>query len=121
MAHILICDDEVHIANILKFQIESAGHRCMAVNFAKEALFWAADTEFDFIITDVKMPQWNGLDLVKALVDVRDCKIAVVTAYSEEAISQEIKDFPNVCAVIKKPWDRDKLLELIEEHCAVKE
>ena len=77
MARILIVDDEVHMRAILATNLQQDGHfviEAAGVAAAKKAI---AENEYDVIITDHKMPDGTGLDVLK-LVQQDDPTASVI-------------------------------------------
>lgn len=69
MAHILICEDEPHIASGLKFNLELDGHQVDVVENGEDALSHIAATPdvFDAMILDVMLPGIDGFLVAQAL------------------------------------------------------
>src|SRR5687768_2285237 len=61
---ILVADDEDSIRSLLEHFLSSAGHSVVIVGSAREACEAIARRPFDLIITDVLMPDGDGLDLI---------------------------------------------------------
>jgi CheY-like chemotaxis protein len=117
MANILICDDEEAIKSLLQFQLESAGHHCISAEQGLEGFKKALHEKVDLIITDMMMPMWSGYDLAGALELIRNnIKIIVITGFSENELLEKVRSVSNVIGIFKKPWDKNELLSLIEEH-----
>lgn len=77
MARILVVDDEVHLRTILATNLQLDGHFVFdagGVAAAKEAI---AENEYDVVITDHKMPDGTGLDVLK-LVQQDDSTASVI-------------------------------------------
>ena len=64
---ILIADDEDSIRSLLEHFLTSGGHTVVAVGNAREACQAMARQPFDLVITDVLMPEGDGLDLITEL------------------------------------------------------
>lgn len=64
---ILVADDEDSIRSLLEHFLNSAGHRVVIVGSAREASEAMAKQMFDLVITDVLMPEGDGLDLITEL------------------------------------------------------
>lgn len=64
---ILVADDEDSIRSLLEHFLNSAGHRVVIVGSAREAFEVMASQTFDLVITDVLMPEGDGLDLITEL------------------------------------------------------
>jgi len=69
MAHILICEDEPHIASGVKFNLELEGHQVDVVENGEDALSRIAATPdaFDAMILDVMLPGIDGFLVAQAL------------------------------------------------------
>ena len=64
---ILVADDEDSIRSLLEHFLANGGHRVVIVGSAREAFDAIAKDAFDLVITDVLMPDGDGLDLITAL------------------------------------------------------
>jgi len=104
---ILIVDDEEVICNILARRLTKEGYVCMTANDGREALKHFYKNTFSLIISDIKMPEMDGLELLKRIRDVDPKMIVImVTAFPEidravEAMRLGAYDF------IIKPADLD--------------
>ena len=77
MARILIVDDEVHMRAILATNLQQDGHFVIEAAGVAEAKKAIAENEYDVIITDHKMPDGSGLDVLK-LVQQDDPTASVI-------------------------------------------
>ena len=77
MARILIVDDEVHMRAILATNLQQDGHFVIEAAGVAEARKAIAENEYDVIITDHKMPDGTGLDVLK-LVQQDDPTASVI-------------------------------------------
>ncbi len=64
---ILIADDEPYVARVLKLVLVKEGYEVTCVNNGKQALDSYRETRPDIIVTDVKMPQMTGRELVETI------------------------------------------------------
>lgn len=64
---ILVVDDDAVQANLRKLVLENAGFRVSATNSPKLALLIVREENFDLILSDVIMPEMNGIEFVEAL------------------------------------------------------
>ncbi len=81
---ICIVDDEVEVCNSLCELFESEGIHCIATSDPEEAGGWLLSrTDLRLLITDVRMPGSNGLELVRAASRTRpDLAVIVMTGYA---------------------------------------
>ena len=81
---ILILDDEASIVDILSQHLSAEGYECRPTTSPSQALEWIAQEEFSLLITDLKMPEMNGVEVVRRAKEVRpELAAVVVTALIE--------------------------------------
>jgi putative two-component system response regulator len=126
---ILIVDDEKMIYSVLAQRLAKEGYACMMANNGREALGYFYQNNFSLIISDIKMPEMNGLELLKNVKAVRpDMMFIIMTAYPEidmavEAIRLGANDFiikpvdlELVVFSVKKALEQKRMEEEIEAH-----
>jgi CheY-like chemotaxis protein len=64
---VLVVDDEEPVRQLVKEVLEDAGYRVAAAARAHEALGFLADPSLDAIVSDIRMPEGSGLDLLAAV------------------------------------------------------
>jgi len=110
MALILLVDDDDAVRGPLSAQLESLGHTCHLAKDGKAAVALVRDTEYDLIISDIRMPVMDGLEFLSTVISriesVTPCMI--LTGYSDvghaiRAMQVGAYDF------IRKPWDMQEL------------
>jgi len=126
----LVVDDE---ESVLKFVTEALaldGLEVVACSGFSEAVEAARRNEFDFLITDLRLTDGNGIDLVKKLQEVRPGVPSIImTGFGTlENAREAIKE--GVCDFVLKPFDRNELITsvnnvlqrqiLSEENAALK-
>lgn len=67
MTHILLVEDTPAVREVLTRQFQALGVKVSAVEDGKEALERVAHNRFDLILTDLNMPEMDGLQFAKAL------------------------------------------------------
>ena len=65
MANILVCDDERSICEMLEIALRKEGHRVETVNSGEAAQRKIDGALYDVIVTDVKMPQVDGIEVLR--------------------------------------------------------
>lgn len=113
---ILIVDDEPDMLKLLSMIIrEKTSYEVTTTNNPVEALDLAQKSPFDLVITDLKMPGLDGIELLDAVKQVdADIPIIIITAYSSveaaaEAIQKGGFDF------ITKPFRKEQILFTIDK------
>lgn len=108
-ASILIVDDEVSVTSIVSKQLSRDGFACQQALSAEEALEHLEERDFDVVVTDIRMPQMSGIDLLK-IVKQRDPEVQVVMItgnpnvdFAVEAIRLQADDY------LVKPFELGQL------------
>jgi two-component system, NtrC family, response regulator len=116
MTNVLIIDDEREVCTFFLHLLEGKGYRVKLGWSGKDFLKLIQQYSFDLALIDVKLPDTNGLELLKQLKSVQpSCKAIIMTGYSTvktavEAIKYGASDY------IEKPFDDiDELEKTIEE------
>jgi len=82
MAKILLVDDERDILETLPEVLKKWGHETFVAANGFEALKVFQNNSVDFIITDIKMPQMDGLELLKKIQEIdKHCMVIFLTGY----------------------------------------
>jgi two-component system nitrogen regulation response regulator GlnG len=82
-ATILVADDDRSIRTVLTQALNRAGYEVRTTGNAATLWRWVADGEGDLVITDVVMPDENGLDLIPRIKKIRpDLRIIAMSAQS---------------------------------------
>ncbi|MFI3256911.1 MAG: response regulator [Spirochaetales bacterium] len=118
MLKVLIVEDEKLTRQGLRYTIDWASVNCVVVGEASngiEALELLKTLDCNIIITDVKMPQMNGIDLIKTLQKTEnDYEFIILTAYDKfeyahSAIKVGVIDF------LLKPFDNEQLYDVLRK------
>lgn len=110
---VLIVEDKASHARMLAEAIEGAGFRVTTAADRDAALRLLRSRGFEIVLTDLKLPDGSGIDVVQAAVEEPGRPVIVMTAYGTvddavRAMKLGAVDF------IQKPVDLDHLLALIE-------
>ncbi len=106
---VLIVDDNELVRDTLFRLLESLGFSVDAVSSGPQALEEMNDKSYSFLLTDMKMPEMDGMELIRTSRDLYpDLSIISMTGYSEgyryvDVINAGASDF------IKKPFDIEEL------------
>ena len=83
MYKIAIVDDENEILEVLKKFLSRSGRYNISIYSNPRVAVDSIDSSYDLVLMDIMMPQMNGLDALKILVDKNpDLHIVMMTAYS---------------------------------------
>jgi CheY-like chemotaxis protein len=112
--HILIVDDEPAILGMLQRILESRGFRVTAFTSSNEALagFREAPDVFDAIITDQTMPRMSGVELARAVHELRpSIPVVLTTGYVDDAAHRERGR--DIAGVMVKPFEAAAITVLL--------
>ena len=111
MAQILIVDDELDMLALLAMIIrEKTDHHVTTTSNPLEVLELVKAEDYDLVISDLKMPTMDGLELIDEIRKMdRNIPILIITAYgssesAEEAIHKGAYDY------ITKPFRKEQIL-----------
>lgn len=120
---ILVLDDEASILELLKQHLEEEGYECESFTSAPSALAELKSNRYDLIITDLKMPEIHGIEVVVRAKELDpEVAVIVVTALMEvtnaiEAMRAGADDYllkpfnlSEISLAVEKALDRRRLL-----------
>ena len=119
-AHILLVEDEADVREALRMQLQDEGHRVVESESGREALALLEHSPFDILLTDVMLPDLNGIELVERVSSFPTTPVTIVmTGYgSVEMAVKAIKvgafDF------LQKPFSVEVLSATVESALRVK-
>ena len=118
---LLVIDDEEDIREMLEFVLSSDGFTVVTADGGLAALEIAEERRFDVAITDMKMPDMDGLETLAALKKLDgSLEVIVVTGYASEQTAAECIKL-GAYAYLRKPFEVADLLALIERAMAHRE
>lgn len=112
---ILIVDDSDSIREVVRFTLENEGYNVLVGVDGKDALKHLNGQTIDLVITDLHMPEMDGIELIKhirAMPDYERIPILFLTTESQTAKKMEAKD-AGATGWIIKPFVPSKLLSAI--------
>jgi len=113
----LIVDDSASMRHLVSFAIKDAGHTVLLAENGKDALEKFSHTHVDMVITDLNMPEIDGITLIRELRSRQEYKftpIIMLTTESQEAKKQEGKA-AGASGWIVKPFSPSQLMDVIRK------
>lgn len=108
---ILVVDDDRRMTSTLADILALQGHTVVEAWSGPQALEKARSEFFDCVLTDVRMPGMNGVELYKQLRDLHpDLPVILMTAYAADDLLRQGME-QGVAGTLEKPLDFDILLE----------
>ena len=109
-ARILAVDDESIILDSFRKILVVAGYSIDTVEKGREALGLILKNEYDFVFTDLKMPEMDGLEVTKAVKHLRpDIDVIVITGYASIDTAVETMKY-GAMDYVQKPFTEDELI-----------
>ena len=118
-ARILAVDDEAIILDSFRKILVVAGYSIDTVEKGKEALGLILKRDYDFVFTDLKMPEMDGLEVTKAVKHLRpDIDVIVITGYASIDTAVETMKY-GAMDYVQKPFTEDELITFFNK-CVIK-
>ncbi len=114
MARILVVDDEARMAGLIKMELEDHGHSVTTAGDGVMALEMVEKKEFDLVLTDLRMPGMDGLELLKTVRGKHpETEVVLMTAYASaktavSAMKEGAYDY------LIKPFEMDELIIMVD-------
>ena len=118
VSNILVVDDEAVIREGMRRILESEGFRVETSASGRAAVEKIQEREFDVVITDLKMPGMDGIEVLKAIKILQpDVPVIIITGYATvdtavEAMKNGAFDY------IAKPFTSEQITEKVQKSIA---
>ena len=113
----LVVDDSASMRQLVSFTIKNAGYDVLVAENGKDALGKLDGSTVDMVITDLNMPEMDGIELIKQLRGKTEYKftpIVLLTTESEENKKQEGKQ-AGASGWIVKPFKPEQLIDVVRK------
>jgi DNA-binding response OmpR family regulator len=118
MARILLIDDDEQLLQLFGITLKKAGHDTIVAPGGVQGLALLDQQQFDLVITDIIMPERDGVEVIGALIqnEVRPAIIAISGGSQRLTSTQllEIAQVMKVDMVLPKPITPKGLIEAVE-------
>src|SRR2546421_5828616 len=113
MANLLIVDDELSMRQFLTHLFQRDGHSIRVAENGRKAMALLRSQPADVIISDVKMPDMGGIELLRAARELHpDVEIIMMTAFANEQTAHEAF-LLGAFDFVHKPFDNELLKEKV--------
>ena len=110
---VLVADDDRSIRTVLTQALGRSGYQVRSTGNAATLWRWVEDGEGDLVITDVVMPDENGLDLIPRIKRVRP-ELRVVVMSAQSTLMTAVKAAQRgAFEYLPKPFDLDELIAVV--------
>ncbi len=119
MARILLVDDDSDIREILRDHLESAGHSVVEAQNGKIGMVMLGQNPCDLVITDVYMPDGDGLEFISELhAKAEELPVIAISGGGTHDFGLHMLSVSSVLgarAILAKPFNSQVLLETVEQ------
>lgn len=117
MANILTVDDSASMRQMIAFTLKGAGHDVTEASDGAEALKIAKTSKFNLVVTDINMPNMDGITLTKELRGLPDYKFTPILTLTTESGADKKSEGKAAGATgwIVKPFNPDQLLATVNK------
>ena len=115
MANILVVDDDPIVRRMLSLMLQRCGHTTVPAERGQEALEYLHEEPFDLVITDLDMPEMNGIDLLKQVrtdAGLNGLPVIMLTASAEDQDDVRARA-EGVSAFLTKPAGSHELADTV--------
>ena len=115
MTRVLIVDDEPSIRQMVATLLSLEGFEVETAADGREALQCVADTEPDLVLSDVRMPNMNGCELLAAIranPSLNSVRFVILAGLADDdATTAQARAQADAC--VSKPFSRESLLDTL--------
>jgi DNA-binding NtrC family response regulator len=109
MPRVLVVDDDASLRRIVEYNLAEEGHSVATAENGEKALAALERTSFDLVVTDIKMPGLDGMELLRRIKSSSpDTQVIVITAFGTIEMAVEAMK-AGAFEYVTKPFNRDEL------------
>ena len=115
MAHILVVDDDIGMRDMLEILLMREGYEVTCAKGGGEAIRLVEKKSFDVVVTDIRMQNVDGLEVLRAVKKINpNTPVVMISAYASpetavEAMREGAYDY------FPKPFDTERFTEVIQD------
>ncbi len=112
----LVVDDSASMRQLVNFALKDAGYDVVMADSGKDAITKLDNTKIDMIITDLNMPEMDGIALIKqvrGMVAHKFMPIVMLTTESQEEKKLEARNV-GVSGWVVKPFKPEQLMDVVK-------
>jgi CheY-like chemotaxis protein len=118
---ILLVDDEELVIRSVGKLLQKQGYDVLMATSGEEAINTVKKEVIDLVVFDVRMPQMNGIEAIKAIrqyqkkVGLKAIPEILITGYADETMMREAEDL-KVADCLYKPFDMRDFLNCVKKY-----
>jgi len=113
----LVVDDSASMRQLVTFTLKDAGHDVIAATNGKEAIGKMTGQTIDMVVTDLNMPEMDGIELIKQIRSMPNYKFLPIVMLTTESQEEKKAQGRAVGASgwIVKPFKPEQLMEVVKK------
>lgn len=113
---ILVVDDSAAVRQSVAYVLDQAGYEIVQANDGQDALTKLDGAPYALVVTDVNMPNMDGIELTRQIRGNADYKFTPIVVLTTESQSTKMNEGKEAGATgwIVKPFNSDKLLQVVK-------
>lgn len=113
---VLLVDDELKLQKLMALQLKNKGLGVTVAGNGIEGLAAFRQDQFDLVLSDIMMPELNGMDMVRELKKIDPhVKALMMTGYDVDQSAHSDLD-ANIIATLEKPFEFAEVFPIIEQN-----
>lgn len=113
---ILCVDDEINMLRALQRVFHQKPYRVLLADSAKKALILVEKHSVNLIISDMRMPQMNGVEFLQEVAMINpDIHRIILSGYADFESTVAAINIGKINNFINKPWNNEELINVVEE------
>jgi two-component system alkaline phosphatase synthesis response regulator PhoP len=113
MARILLADDNLEIAKMMRDALEDGGHEVRCVHDGCQALKIAMNEDFDFYVLDVRMPMLDGYSLTLSIKRKFPGRRVLLVTGLDPKKYEVMANAAGADATLQKPFAMPDMIDLV--------
>jgi DNA-binding response OmpR family regulator len=113
---ILIIDDEELLTQTFTRLLEKSGYDVYSAKKGEDAICMAEGEDFDLVISDIRMPGQNGVEIVRSIRTMKpQMPVIFITGFADDVLEKAARELKPI-AYLHKPFDVLQLLSTIKSN-----
>lgn len=110
---VLCVDDESRTLAALQRTLRREPYELVGVESPQEALAWVDTRDVSLVITDQRMPEMSGSDLIEEIRGRSPSTLFVILTAYPGSLASDARGWSNVAELLLKPWDDHELRRVV--------
>jgi len=114
---LLVVDDDSRIRELLESYFKTEGYEVDTADDGKSGFEKGVQGNYDLIIFDVKMPEWNGIEAMVGLKLMNiETRFIVVSGYIDNLEIERMSECDHILKIFTKPFDLEEIGKFVKDY-----